>query len=52
MLKICLILSLALIQTNAFVTVDRWCNYDFDCRKPREYCFVDEKGKKYGNGDG
>ena len=48
MLKLFLILTLALSQTNAFGgTVGNWenggfnkCNFDYEC-KPNEYCVVD-----------
>ena len=47
MLKLCLILSLSLIQTNAFGTMGdgakrgfNKCNFDYEC-KPNEYCVVD-----------
>ena len=40
MLKICLILTLALVQTNAF-GIAGLCNFDAEC-KPSEYCVVDK----------
>ena len=54
MLKLCLILTLALSQTNAFGgTVGNWenggfnkCNFDYDC-KPGEHCFEDPTDFSY-----
>ena len=42
MLKLCLILTLALIQTNAFA-IGGDCNYDFECEAEIEnwHCYVD-----------
>ena len=45
MLKLCLILTLALIQTNAFA-IGGDCNYDFECDgtpngRDNWHCYVD-----------
>ena len=46
MLKLCLILTLALIQTNAFAPMRNPCNYNDDCNDytllPLRYCVVNE----------
>ena len=46
MLKLCLILTLALIQTNAFAPMRNPCNDNDDCNDytllPLRYCVVNE----------